>query len=313
MITVIAGGVGAARFLRGLVEIIPPSEITAIINTADDFEVHGLHVSPDVDTVRATLADDAGPQGWGLANETWNVMNALRVVGSGAPEGSRATDWFSLGDRDLAIHLYRTQRLKEGATLCQVTNELRDITGVRSQLLPMSNDAVRTRLTTADDEDIDFQEYFVARQHSDAVRSVRFAGAADAKPAPGVVEAIRSASKVIIAPSNPLLSIAPILALPEIATALSQRRAATVGISPLVAGRAIKGPADHLMAELGHRADSAGVAKLWAPYCTSFVIDTADEGLRPEIESLAMSSVVANSIMSDIESAARLAEAALVA
>ena len=251
MITALAGGVGAARLLRGLVRVVAPDEVTAVVNTGDDTELHGLHISPDLDTVTYTLAglnDDE--RGWGLAGETWRVMDSLERLGG--------ETWFRLGDHDLATHLYRTQRLAEGATLSQVTAEITQSLGVDVPLLPMSDDPVRTRLTLLGGPEVSFQEYFVGHRHAVAVSSVRFAGAEAAGPAPGVLDAIAGAEVVVVCPSNPIVSIGPLLAVPGIADALRARRDQVVAVSPIVAGAALKGPADRLMAELGHEATVVG-------------------------------------------------------
>ena len=311
MITVLAGGVGAARFLRGLVEVVNPAEITAIINVADDFVIHGLYVCPDLDTVRSTLVDDVGPNGWGRAEETWNVMNELRVLGAGAPNQSRATDWFSLGDRDLAIHLYRTQRKHEGATLASITNELCDMTGVRSQLLPVSNDSISTRLTLRSGVEVDFQEYFVARRHSVAVKEIRFDGIESAKPADGVIEAITSADKVVIAPSNPLVSIAPVVDVNGVADALRARRDSVVAVSPIVGGRALKGPADRMLEELGFEPSVAGIAELWSGFAATLVVDDADAELADDVEARGMRCLTRPTVMGTTSDAAALAAAVI--
>ncbi|MGI9023769.1 MAG: 2-phospho-L-lactate transferase, partial [Acidimicrobiales bacterium] len=254
MIVTLAGGVGASRFLQGLVNVVDPESVVAVVNTADDVVLHGLHVSPDLDTVTYALAGAVNPeQGWGVAGESWTVMDSLGRFRTSAPEGSEAgVTWFRLGDRDLATHLYRTQRLAEGAPLSQVTAEIVGAWGLRCRLLPMTDDRVETRMVVEGEGEIGFQDYFVARRHAVVVESVRFAGAAAATPGPGVVEALETAALVVIAPSNPVVSIAPILAVPGLEEAVAARREETVAISPIVAGAALKGPADRLMSELGH-------------------------------------------------------------
>ena len=228
MITVLAGGVGAARLLRGLVLAVPAGRVTAVVNTADDVVLHGLHVSPDLDTVTYTLAEAGNPEtGWGLAGETWQAMDALDRFGG--------PTWFRLGDRDLGTHLYRTGRLAEGAGLAAVTAEIAQAWGLEATLLPMTEDPVATMVTLDEGEgagdEVGFQEYFVRLGHSVAVRSVRFAGADAARPGPGVVEALADAEAVIIAPSNPVVSIDPLLAVPGIADALRARREGVEGSS----------------------------------------------------------------------------------
>ncbi|HEX4244913.1 MAG TPA: 2-phospho-L-lactate transferase, partial [Acidimicrobiales bacterium] len=229
MLVSLAGGVGAARFLRGLVRVLPPAEITAVVNIGDDTELHGLHISPDLDTVLYTLAGAINAEtGWGLTGESWTVMEALERLGG--------LTWFRLGDKDLATHFYRTQRLAEGATLSEVTTELARSWGVRVHLVPVSDDPVRTRLQLVDGPEVAFQEYFVHRQHDVAVSGVRFDGGDTARPAPGVLDAIAAASSIVVCPSNPVVSIGPLLGVPGISEALAARREQIVGISPIVAG-----------------------------------------------------------------------------
>lgn len=308
MITVLAGGVGAARFLRGLVEVVDPSEIAAVVNTADDFALHGLAISPDLDSLMYTLAGDSGKQGWGRSDETWRAMSELRRFAVAAPPDSRATDWFNLGDRDLATHLYRTQRLSEGANLTQVTREMCDALGLAVSLLPMSNDPVATMLTLQNGDTVDFQEYFVKRRHSEPVSSVNFHGASTAKPSLEALDAIQSADRIVIAPSNPILSIAPIFAIKELDSAVRSRRDQCVAVSPLIAGRAVKGPADHLLAELGHQANAVGIAELWRPYASHLVIDDAD---IEHMSELAIPATATHTLMSTLEDARHLVEVVL--
>ena len=307
VITALAGGVGAARLLRGLVRAVPPGDVTAVVNTGDDTVLHGLHVSPDLDTVTYTLAgrnDEA--RGWGLAGESWTVMDALEGLGGDA--------WFRLGDRDLATHLYRTQRLSEGAALSTVTAELAAAMGVATRVLPMSDDAVRTRLELAGDGgEVAFQEYFVRLRHAVAVRAVRFDGAAAARPAPGVLEAIAEAEVVVVCPSNPVLSIDPVLAVPGIGDAVRGRRPQVVAVSPIVAGAALKGPADRLLAELGEEPSVLGVARRYTGIAGTLVIDEADAGLAPAVADLGMACVVAATVMDGPERARALAEEVLAA
>ena len=299
MITVLAGGVGAARLLRGMVRAVPASEITAIVNTADDVVLHGLHVSPDLDTVTYTLAEAGNPEtGWGLAGETWQAMDALDRFGG--------PTWFRLGDRDLGTHLHRTGRLAEGAGLATVTAEIAAAWGLEVTLLPMTEDPVATMVTLADGGgtgreaggEVGFQEYFVRLGHSVAVDSVRFDGAENSRPGPGVLDALAGADVVVIAPSNPIVSIGPLLAVPGIAEALRSRRADTVAVSPIVAGAALKGPADRLMRELGHEASVVGVARIYRDLAATLVVDTADAGLADAVEAEGMACVVTDTIMS---------------
>lgn len=313
MITVLAGGVGAARFLSGLVQVTPATGVTAVVNTADDVALHGLRICPDLDTVTYTLAAAVHPAtGWGLAGETWQVMEALERFRPVAPSGSAAgLTWFRLGDRDLATHLYRTARLAEGAGLAAVTAEVATAWGVQVTLLPMTEDPVQTRVTVAGEGEIGFQEYFVRRRHDVPVSAVRFAGMGDARPAPGVLAALADADAVVIAPSNPIVSIAPVLDVAGVRDRLRARRDGVVAVSPIVAGAALKGPADRLMAELGHEASVVGVARLWADVAGTLVVDEADAALAPAVEAAGMACVVTPSVMHGPDEAAALARATL--
>ena len=309
MIVALAGGVGAAKLLAGLVTVVDPSEVTAVVNTGDDLELHGLHISPDIDSVTYALAGlDNKATGWGVVDETWTVAENLKAIGGAA--------WFQLGDRDLATHLFRTQRLSEGATLSEVTAELTAARGVRAHLVPMSDQPVRTRVTLAEPppgeaREVTFQDYFVRLGHALPVSSVRFSGAEAARPAPGVLEAMAAAEVVVCCPSNPVVSIGPILAVPGILHALQERRDRVVGVSPIVAGTALRGPADRLLRELGHEVSALGVARLYAPWVGTLVIDEADESLAGAIEALGVRCVVAATVMTDTARAADLAKAVL--
>jgi LPPG:FO 2-phospho-L-lactate transferase len=304
MIAVIAGGVGAARMLRALLQVVDASEVTAIVNVGDDLVLHGLHISPDLDTVTYTLADAINPAtGWGLANESWQSRTMLEQYGG--------ISWFGLGDRDLGTHLYRTQRLLEGADLATVTAEITVAWNLGLTVLPATCDPLRTMVTLAADDpagtntpnltagtEISFQEYFVQRHHSVPISNVRFAGAENSTPAPGVVEALESAELIVIAPSNPLVSIAPVLAVPGIRDALVQRRKDVIAVSPIIAGAALKGPADRMLAELGHDASVLGVAALYKEFASTLVIDTADDSLQTAVESFGLNCIVTETIMS---------------
>jgi LPPG:FO 2-phospho-L-lactate transferase len=306
MLTALAGGVGAARFLAGLAAVVDPSTITAIVNTGDDFELHGLAISPDLDTVTYTLAGEVNPEtGWGLRGETWTVMEELAARGGQA--------WFRLGDRDLATHLYRTQRRREGAPLGRISAELAASWGIGVRILPMTDEPVETRVTVDGEGEIGFQDYFVARGHSVTVTGLRFAGAERARPAPGVLDALADAERVIVCPSNPLVSIAPILAVPGIEEGLTKRRDSTVAISPIIAGAALKGPADRMLRELGHEPSVVGVARLYAAFAGTLVIDTADAGRADEVEAEGVRCVVAPTVMSGPAEAAALAQVVLAA
>ena len=304
MITALAGGVGAARLLRGMVDVVPRDDITAIVNVGDDTDLHGLHISPDLDTVLYTLADAINPDtGWGLSGETWRVMESLGRLGG--------VTWFNLGDQDLATHLYRTQRLSEGATLGTVSRELADRFDVGVHLVPVTDDRVRTHLELADGQEVGFQEYFVKLRHDVTVRSVRFAGAEQARPAPGVLEAISSADTVVICPSNPVVSIDPVLAVPGVSDAVISRRDDTVAVSPIVAGAALKGPADRLLVELGFESSVVGIARWYAPFAATLVVDEADAALASAVEAQGLRCIVAPTIMSDVRRAASLARIVL--
>jgi LPPG:FO 2-phospho-L-lactate transferase len=310
VLVALAGGVGAARLLAGLVRVVDPAEITAVINTGDDMVLHGLHISPDIDTVTYTLAGMHNQElGWGISGETWTVMDALEQLGG--------EHWFRLGDRDLATHLFRSQRLAEGATLASVTDELARARGLTVRLLPVSNDPIRTRLTLAGGDDpgteVDFQHYFVRLRHGVAVAGVRFEGRESARPSPGVLEAIAGAETIVVCPSNPVVSIGPILAVPGMHEALRARRAAVVAVSPIVAGQALKGPADRLLSELGHESSAIGVARLYADWVGTLVIDEADRALAGAVEAEGVRCVVAPTIMSTTERAATLAKTVLAA
>jgi LPPG:FO 2-phospho-L-lactate transferase len=304
MIAVLAGGVGAAKFLAGLVLVVPPEQIVVIGNTGDDSIIHGLHVSPDLDTVTYALAGASNPlTGWGVAGDTFSVIDALERYGSAT--------WFRLGDIDLATQLYRTERLATGATLSEVTGEIIRAWGIALRLLPMSDDPVPTMLTLQSGEVVDFQEYFVHRQHSEPVRSVEFRGAQAARPAPGVIDALERADAVLLAPSNPVLSLGPILALRGVSEALRTRREHVLAVSPIVGGRALKGPADHLLDELGHEPSARGVARLLAGVAGSFVLDIADASLEGVTSTEGVRVLVTETVMTSPDVAANLAKRAL--
>lgn len=308
-VAVLAGGVGAARFLRGLLRVCQPADVTAIVNVGDDFTLHGLDISPDLDTVTYTLAEQINPEtGWGRAGETWRVLTELGRLGG--------QDWFKLGDLDLALHLFRTQRRSEGASLSQVTGEIAASFGLELTLLPVSDDPIATRITPAEPDgaaEIDFQDYFVAHQHGIAVRSVRFAGIESARPAPGVLDALSGAGAVVVAPSNPFVSIGPVIDVPQVRETLCSRRDSVVAVSPIVGGASIKGPAGAMMRELGHEPSVAGVARLYAGFAGTLVIDHADAELAPAVAQAGMTPVVTDTIMADPHRAAGLAAAVLEA
>jgi len=304
--------------LRGLTHVLAPAEISAVVNTADDVVLHGLHVSPDIDTVTYTLAGAIDPErGWGLSHETWTVMDALDRYPGVAPAGSAAgQSWFRLGDRDLATHLYRTQRLAEGATLSEVTAEVARAWDVAVRILPMTDERVETRLTvlgigSAPAVEIGFQDYFVGHRHAVAVEAVRFAGVDESVPAPGVLEALASAQKVLICPSNPIVSIGPVLTVPGLGQAVADRRHDVLAVSPIIAGAAVRGPADRLMTELGHEASVVGVARLYAPYASTLVVDHVDAHHAAAVEAQGLRCLVAPTLMSGPAEAEALARTVL--
>ena len=310
MIVAFAGGVGAARFLRGLVLAAPPEEITVIVNTADDDVFHGLSVSPDLDTITYTLAGAEHPeQGWGLAGESFRTIDALSRFG--------VSPWFRLGDLDIATHLFRSERLRDGATLSEVTREITDSWGIKTRLIPMTDDSVGTRLTVEREggksEVLRMQEWFVKERTSPMVQRVEFEGASNSLPAPGVLDAIAAAETIIICPSNPVISIGPILSIPGIEDALIARRSSVIGISPIIAGETVKGPADRLMKALGIEVSCVGVAKTYADFCSTLVIDERDASRCDDVEAHGVHPVVAQTLMSDPEVAASLARSVLEA
>lgn len=303
-VAVVAGGVGAARMLGGLVQVVDPATITAVVNTGDDVELHGLHISPDIDTITYTLAGAVNPEtGWGLVGETWQAMEALGRYGG--------VTWFNLGDRDLGTHLYRTQRLREGATLTEVTGEIVAAWDLGLTLVPMSDDPVRTMITVVDEGEIGFQDYFVRRHHEVEATAIRFAGVEDADPSPAALAALADAERVIIAPSNPLVSIAPVLAVPGLRAAVEARRGDCVAVSPIIAGTTVKGPADRLLTELGHDASVVGVARLYAPLAAELVIDEADADLADAVRAEGIEAVIAPTMMYGPPEAAALARVVL--
>lgn len=302
----LAGGVGAARYLSGQVLVTPPEEVTAVVNVADDVELHGLHVSPDIDTVIYTLSGSIDTErSWGLAGETWHALTELRALGLDA--------WFNLGDRDIGTHLFRTTLLGRGLTLSEVTARLAEAHGLRCRVIPVSDDPVRTKVTLADGPEVGFQEYFVRLAHAVVISAVRFEGVETARPAPGVLTSIADADAVVIAPSNPVVSIGPILAMPEIVAALEARRDHNVAVSPIISGKTVKGPAARMMQELGEDADVTGVARRYRNVIGTLVIDEADAAKAPEVEALGLRAVVAPTIMSSSTAAAELARRAVAA
>jgi LPPG:FO 2-phospho-L-lactate transferase len=304
MIVVLAGGVGAARFLQGLVQVVDPADVTVVVNTADDVEVHGLHVSPDVDTVLyhlGGLADEA--RGWGVRDETFGALELMGRYG--------LDTWFQLGDRDLATHVVRTLLLKK-LPLAAVTDRLRQGLGIAARILPMTESRVQTYVQTPLGW-LPFQEYFVKRHAADDVLAVQFRGIEVALATRGVCEAIREAAAVILAPSNPIVSLGPILALEDVRDALRETRAPRVAISPIVGGATIKGPADRMLRGLGREVSAVGVAEGYRGLIDALVVDTVDAALVPRIEALGIRAVVADTIMRGPAEKASLARAALAA
>jgi LPPG:FO 2-phospho-L-lactate transferase len=305
-ITALAGGVGAAKFLRGLVRATDPSEVTIIGNTGDDAIFHGLHVSPDLDIVTYTLADVVDERfGWGVAGDTTSVLEQMAELG--------VETWFRLGDKDLGTHLARTTWLNEGDSLSAATHRIRRALGVGARIIPMSDDPVRTKLTTAAGEELDFQEYFVRRRHADEIAEVRFEGADSASPAPGVIDAIVEADRIIISPSNPVISVGPILAVPGVKDAMARRREVVYAISPIVRGAALKGPADKLLPVAGAEVSAFGVATLYRDFCGTFAIDHRDAPEAERIEALGMRVLALETVMDTPVIAEQLAKEILAA
>ena len=303
---VICGGVGAARLLRGLTRVIPGDDLTAIVNVGDDLELHGLHISPDLDTITYTLADAVSTErGWGLDGESWQAMEMVGRYGG--------IDWFNLGDRDLGTHLFRTHLLQTGSTLSDATAKIVAGWNLDLRVLPVTDDRLRTMVTTTTEGEIAFQEYFVRLQHGVPVSSVRFDGAEDASPAPGVIEAIESSDHVLVAPSNPVVSIDPVLAVPGVREALAARRESVVAVSPIIGGKALKGPADRLLVELGRDASALAVAEWYREVIGVLVIDEVDAELAPAIEAVGVRCVVAPTIMRDLDTTVALAQVVLTA
>jgi LPPG:FO 2-phospho-L-lactate transferase len=304
-ITALAGGVGAARFLTGLTRIVKQEDLAVIVNTGDDIELFGLYISPDVDIITYTLADivdDA--KGWGIKDDTFQCLTMLKKLG--------VDTWFNLGDKDLATHIYRTNRLKQGALFSQIVDEISCSLGLKVKILPMSDDRFETRINTPTGS-IHFEEYFVKRQFRDEFLGVEFVGQASAKPSLGVLEAISDAELVIICPSNPIVSIGTILSIAGVRMALQQTKARVVAVSPIVAGATIKGPADKMLRGLGVEVSACGVAQLYADFLDAMVIDTKDASLKEGIEKLGIGITVTNTLMKTLEDKVALAKAVLEA
>ena len=298
-IVVLCGGVGAAKLLQGLVKVVAPNSVTAIVNTGDDLSLHGLHICPDIDTVIYTLGNEINPDtGWGLRDEGWRAMDMVAMYGG--------IDWFRLGDRDIGTHLFRTQRLSEGATLSEVTREIAAKWGVGVNVIPMSNDPVRTIVTTVRGEDLNFQDYFVRLAHDVEIASIKFQGHETAHPAPELISEILGADIILVAPSNPLVSIAPILSIAGIRDALQKRRKDVIAISGIIGGKALKGPAGRLLNELGYEASAAAVAEIYKDIAGTFVIDDVDKHERKRIQELGLNCIITDTVMTDSAKAADL-------
>ncbi len=304
MITVFSGGVGASRFLQGLVHAVDPATVTVISNTGDDVEMFGLHVSPDTDIVIYALAGAVNPEtGWGLAGDTFAVVDQLQRFGY--------PRWFNLGDRDLAMAMHRTRLLREGVPMHEVVAGLARDWGLACRILPMANEPVRTKVFGPAGE-IDFQEYMVRLRTEVEVRSIAFEGADTAQPAPGVIEAIRDSECVILAPSNPFVSIGPVLAVPGVRAALERTRAVRAAISPIIAGQVVKGPAAKMLQSLGHEVSAVGVARVYRGLIDLMVIDEQDRALVPQIEALGIRCYVTDTMMTSLERKTDLAGGMLV-
>ena len=302
-IAVLAGGVGGARFVQALAEVVPPSDVTVIANVGDDLEVHGLHVSPDLDTLLYTLAGLGDEErGWGRAEETWNALDTIERLGG--------ETWFQLGDRDLGLHLLRTQALRRGEALSVLTERVARAVGLEPGLLPATDDRLRSRIRTPAGE-FEFQEWFVARGHRDRVDAVVYDGAAEAKPAPGVLEAIEAAELIAIAPSNPFVSIGPILAVGAIRAAVERRHERVVAVSPLIGGRAIKGPADAMFTTLAGGTGAGQVTDCYKGLIGALVLDEADADDAEAVTERGVRPFVTRTLMSDPGARAALVETVL--
>ncbi len=303
MALALAGGVGGAKLALGLAGILPPDRLAIVVNTGDDEQFHGLHVSPDLDTMAYTLAGLYNQEtGWGLAGDTFQTLGMLHRLG--------ADTWFNLGDIDFAMHIRRTELLREGATLSEATAELTGRLGIKHRIIPMSDDPVRTMLDT-DAGLLAMQDYFVRRRAEPRVSAVRYAGAETARPAPGFAEALRQADTIIICPSNPYLSVAPIMAIPGVREAIEARRADCIAVSPIVGGAAVRGPAGKIMAELGGEVSVVGVAREYRSICAALVIDAQDAGRADDVAAAGVRPIIADTIMNTDADKIGLAERVL--
>jgi LPPG:FO 2-phospho-L-lactate transferase len=302
-ITALAGGVGASKLLLGLRDVMDPRDLTIIVNTGDDITLHGLKISPDLDIVTYTLAGIVdSKKGWGFRGESFHALKRLAVYGR--------PNWFNLGDRDLATHIHRTAMLAEGKTLSQAADAIRNALGVKSRILPMSDEPVPT-IIESNEGPLHFQEYLVKRRTEPVVRAIRFAGVESAPPAPGVFQAIASADRIIICPSNPLISIGPILAVPGIRDQLRAHKERVFAVCPIVGGKSLKGPSDKMLAQLGYESTALGVAKLYADFTGTFVIDPADKSQAAAISTLGMKVAILPTVMKTKTQKRKLARALL--
>jgi LPPG:FO 2-phospho-L-lactate transferase len=302
-ITALGGGVGASKLLLGLYDVLGPDRLTIIVNTGDDIVLHGLKISPDLDIVTYTLAGIVDPaKGWGIRGETFHALKRLAAYGR--------TNWFNLGDRDLATHIHRTALLEEGRTLSEAAESIRSALGVKARILPMSDDPVPTIIESSEGP-LHFQKYLVKRRAEPVVNGIRFAGAESARPAPGVLDAISEASRIVICPSNPLISIGPILAVPGVREQLCSRKANVFAVCPIVGGKSLKGPSDKMLAQLGYEPTALGVAKLYAEFTGTFVIDLMDKAQATAISALGMKVEILPTVMKMLAQKRKLARSLL--
>ena len=302
-VTALAGGVGASKLLLGLYEVMDPRDLTIIVNTGDDIVLHGLKISPDLDIVTYTLAGIVDPaKGWGYRGETFNALKRLAHFGR--------ANWFNLGDRDLATHIHRTAMLAEGKSLSQAAESIRSALGVKSRILPMSDDPVPT-IIDSNEGPLHFQEYLVKRRAEPVVNGIRFVGIESARPSPGVLEAIAAADRIIICPSNPLISIGPIVAVPQIREHLRRYKEKVFAVCPIVGGKSLKGPSDKMLAQLGHDSTALGVAKLYADFTGTFIIDPADKSQSGAISALGLKVAILPTVMKTRAQKRKLARALL--
>jgi LPPG:FO 2-phospho-L-lactate transferase len=304
MITALAGGVGASKFLDGLSRVMPPEEVSIIVNTGDDIEMFGLYIAPDLDIVTYTLAGGVNREtGWGLAGDTFHCLDQLLRY-------TESERWFNLGDRDLAAHIFRAQQMREGRTLSEIAERIRVALGVKPRILPMTDAHTPTTIVT-DEGEMHFQEYLVKRRAQPKVTGIRFENIGSAKPAPGVAEAILESEAIIICPSNPLISIGPILAVPGMRDLLNRTKATVAAISPVVGGTSLKGPTDRMLADLGMEVSATQVARLYSDIADVFVLDVRDKPARAEIEGLGLKVCATNTVMSGLEEKMALAKTTL--